>query len=112
MGYAHPETLVDTTWVLAHHADDNVKMVEVDVDMSGYDEGHIPGAIGWNWSTDLSDQWTLAPEHLLQRHPISPYIGTTFRGRVRRTIRGGDSIYTDGRITAQSNGRFVRPERN
>src|SRR5260370_836878 len=61
---------------------------------------------------DLAEEWTLAPEHLLHRHAISPYLGATFRGRVRRTIRRGDSIYTEGRITAQSNGRFVRPERN
>jgi thiosulfate/3-mercaptopyruvate sulfurtransferase len=29
--------------------------VEVDVDTSAYDEGHIPGAIAWSWKTDLCD---------------------------------------------------------
>jgi len=32
-----------------------VRIVEVDVDVDSYDEGHIPGAVGWNWSTQLSD---------------------------------------------------------
>jgi thiosulfate/3-mercaptopyruvate sulfurtransferase len=27
----------------------------VDVDTSAYDLGHIPGAVGWNWSTQLCD---------------------------------------------------------
>jgi thiosulfate/3-mercaptopyruvate sulfurtransferase len=29
--------------------------VEVDVDTTGYDQGHIPGAVGWNWQTQLQD---------------------------------------------------------
>jgi allantoinase len=61
---------------------------------------------------DLGERWTLRAEDLLQRHRISPYVGVEFRGRVRRTIRRGETIYMDGRITAQSQGRFVRPERN
>jgi allantoinase len=74
--------------------------------------GIVPGNDADLVLVDLAEEWTLAPEHLLQRHAISPYVGTTFRGRVRRTIRRGESIYTDGRITAQSNGCFIRPERN
>jgi thiosulfate/3-mercaptopyruvate sulfurtransferase len=30
--------------------------VEVDVDTSAYDQGHVPGAVGWNWQTELQDQ--------------------------------------------------------
>jgi thiosulfate/3-mercaptopyruvate sulfurtransferase len=29
--------------------------VEVDVDTSAYDQGHIPGAVGWNWQSQLQD---------------------------------------------------------
>jgi thiosulfate/3-mercaptopyruvate sulfurtransferase len=29
--------------------------VEVDVDTAGYDQGHIAGAVGWNWQTQLQD---------------------------------------------------------
>ncbi len=54
-GYAHPETLVDTAWVAAHGNDAGVRLVEVDVDTSSYDQGHIPGAVGWNWTTELCD---------------------------------------------------------
>ncbi len=57
-GYAHPHSLVTTDWVAAHEGDRNVRLVEVDVDTTAYDTGHIPGAIGWDWRVDL------------QRHPV------------------------------------------
>jgi thiosulfate/3-mercaptopyruvate sulfurtransferase len=52
-GYAHPEVLVDTQWVAGHLSDPKVKIVEVDVDTSAYDTGHIKGAIGLDWRKDL-----------------------------------------------------------
>jgi thiosulfate/3-mercaptopyruvate sulfurtransferase len=55
-GYAKPDVLVDTEWVAQHRNDAGVKLVEVDVDTSAYRQGHVPGAIGWNWSTQLEDQ--------------------------------------------------------
>jgi thiosulfate/3-mercaptopyruvate sulfurtransferase len=54
-GYKHSEVLVDTAWVAEHRNDDNVKLVEVDVDTNAYDEGHIPGAVSWNWTSQLND---------------------------------------------------------
>lgn len=54
-GYAHPEMLVSTEWVETHAADENVRVVEVDVNTKAYDEGHIPGAIAWAWNTQLCD---------------------------------------------------------
>jgi thiosulfate/3-mercaptopyruvate sulfurtransferase len=54
-GYVHPEVLVDCDWVAAHKDDDNVKLIEVDVDTDAYNEGHIPGAIAWNWTSQLND---------------------------------------------------------
>lgn len=53
--YAHPEVLVSTEWVTAHANDPNVRVAEVDVDTKAYDEGHVPGAIGWAWNTQLCD---------------------------------------------------------
>jgi thiosulfate/3-mercaptopyruvate sulfurtransferase len=53
--YAHPEVLVSTEWVVEHSKDPNVRLVEVDVDTSAYDQGHIAGAVGWNWQTQLQD---------------------------------------------------------
>jgi thiosulfate/3-mercaptopyruvate sulfurtransferase len=51
--YAHPESLVDTQWVADHGSDPNMRLVEVDVDTSAYEQGHIPGAVGWNWQSQL-----------------------------------------------------------
>ena len=51
--YSHPESLVTTDWVAEHGNDANVRLVEVDVDTSAYDEGHIAGAVGWNWQSQL-----------------------------------------------------------
>ncbi|MGA2115278.1 MAG: sulfurtransferase [Bryobacteraceae bacterium] len=53
--YAHPEVLVDTEWVARHGSDAKVRLVEVDVDTKAYDEGHIPGAVAWAWTTQLAD---------------------------------------------------------
>jgi thiosulfate/3-mercaptopyruvate sulfurtransferase len=53
--YAKPGVLVSTDWVLKHHGDPGVRVVEVDVDTSAYGQGHVPGAVGWNWSTELCD---------------------------------------------------------
>jgi thiosulfate/3-mercaptopyruvate sulfurtransferase len=53
--YAHPEVLVSTSWVADHAADPYVRVVEVDVDTKAYDEGHVPGAIAWSWTTQLCD---------------------------------------------------------
>ena len=47
--------LVDTTWAQQHLDDPKVRFVEVDVDTAAYDESHITGAVGWNWTSQLSD---------------------------------------------------------
>ena len=54
--YAHPETIVSTDWVAENKDNADVVVVEVDVDTGGYDEGHVPGALGWNWAEQLCDQ--------------------------------------------------------
>ena len=51
--YAHQEVLVDAKWVADHLNDPKVKIIEVDVDTSAYDTGHIKGAIGLDWRKDL-----------------------------------------------------------
>jgi thiosulfate/3-mercaptopyruvate sulfurtransferase len=76
--YAHPEMLVSTQWVAQHRTDPNVRIIEVDPDTTAYGQGHIPGAVGWNWETELQDQLrrTLAGkpqfEALASRAGISP----------------------------------------
>ena len=54
-GYAQPESLVDTAWLEEHLGEDGLQVVEVDVDTKAFDEGHVPGAVGWNWQTQLCD---------------------------------------------------------
>jgi thiosulfate/3-mercaptopyruvate sulfurtransferase len=51
--YAHPEALVDTAWLADHAKDQKVRVFEVDVDTSAYEQGHVDGAIGLNWRRDL-----------------------------------------------------------
>src|SRR5213075_922874 len=54
--YAVPETLVETDWVKANLGKPGIKLIEIDVDTKAYDAGHIPGAISFNWQTQLQDQ--------------------------------------------------------
>jgi thiosulfate/3-mercaptopyruvate sulfurtransferase len=76
--YAHPEVLVTTEWIAAHAKDPGLRLVEVDVDTTGYDQGHIAGAISWNWQTELQDAIRRdlanprAFEELLGKAGISP----------------------------------------
>ena len=58
---------------------------------------------------DPDERYTLRVSDLHQRHAASPYLNATFRGSVRRTLRRGETIFLDGRITAQEKGRFVCP---
>jgi len=76
-GYVHPEVLVDTVWVADRLKDPGLRLVEVDVDTAAYDQGHIPGAIGFHWQDQLQarPQRDLLPAAefaaLLGKHGIS-----------------------------------------
>jgi len=52
-GYANPDALVETDWLEEHVNDPNIRVIEVDEDTEAYEKGHIQGAVGWNWTTDL-----------------------------------------------------------
>ena len=54
--YANPDVIVETDWIRAHLDDPHVKLVEIDVDTKAYETGHIPGAVGFNWQSQLQDQ--------------------------------------------------------
>jgi len=53
--YAHPEVLVESDWVKANLNKPDIRLVEVDVDTKAYEAGHLPGAVGFNWQTQLQD---------------------------------------------------------
>jgi allantoinase len=58
---------------------------------------------------DLAKGQKLEAAQLFQRHPLSPYAGKHFAASIRRTLRRGATIFADGTITAQSQGKFIRP---
>jgi thiosulfate/3-mercaptopyruvate sulfurtransferase len=67
--YARPQALVETSWVADHLKEPSVRLIEVDVDTLAYGSGHISGAVGWNWQTELSDgiRRDLTPKAELER---------------------------------------------
>jgi thiosulfate/3-mercaptopyruvate sulfurtransferase len=71
-GYSNPDVLVSTEWALDHLRDKSTRFVEVDVDTKQYDEGHIEGAIGWNWQTQLQDQ---VRRDILSREQLAKFLG-------------------------------------
>jgi thiosulfate/3-mercaptopyruvate sulfurtransferase len=52
------DRLVTCDWVQEHGGDPGVRLVEVDVDTEAFREGHIEGAVAWNWTTQLQDGLT------------------------------------------------------
>jgi thiosulfate/3-mercaptopyruvate sulfurtransferase len=52
---APTRVLIDADWALEHLEDPNVRFVEVDVDTDAYATSHLPGAVGWNWTSQLTD---------------------------------------------------------
>ena len=59
---------------------------------------------------DLRQQFTVAKEDLLYRHPQSPYVGRALTGRVVRTILRGKTIFKDGQIVQTGGGKLIKPE--
>jgi allantoinase len=57
---------------------------------------------------DLGSPHTVTRESLLQRHGLSPYVGETFPGTVRRTMLRGETVYLDGKIVRETPGRMVQ----
>ena len=55
MSFAHPEVLISTEDVARLLEAAAVRLIEVDVDTTAYESGHIRGAVGWNWQSQLND---------------------------------------------------------
>ncbi len=53
--YAHPDVLVETGWLSEHLEDPAIRVVEISEDVTLYDQGHIPGAVHFNWKSQLQD---------------------------------------------------------
>ncbi len=86
--YAHPESLVSTEWVAGHGSDANVRLVEVDVDTSAYEQGHIAGAVGWNWQSQLQQP---VRRDLATKEEIEQLLGSSGIGNDTTVILYGDN---------------------
>ena len=86
--YAHPEALVSTDWVAENRSAENITVVEVDVDTAGYDEGHVPGALGWNWSRQLCDQ---VVRDILPREDMEGLLSASGIGNDTMVVLYGDN---------------------
>jgi thiosulfate/3-mercaptopyruvate sulfurtransferase len=50
-----PDMLVDSEWLEKRLGDPALRIVEVDVNATAYNDGHLPGAVLWNIYRDLKD---------------------------------------------------------
>jgi len=87
-GYANPDVLVSTQWVLDHNKDPKVRLVEVDVDTTQYDQGHVPNAIAWNWQTQLQDG---VRRDLISRRDLEELLGTSGIANDTNVVVYGDN---------------------
>jgi thiosulfate/3-mercaptopyruvate sulfurtransferase len=53
--YANPAALISPEWAQQHLDDPKVRFIEVDVDTAAYEQSHLPGAVGWSWTSQLAD---------------------------------------------------------
>ena len=85
---AHPESIVETDWVADNLGDDKIVLVEVDVDTEAYDQGHIAGAVGWNWTTQLNDGLT---RDILSKQQVQRLMGDSGITKAHTVILYGDN---------------------
>ena len=86
--YAHPESLVSTGWVAEHGGDANIRLIEVDVDTSAYEQGHIAGAVGWNWQSQLQQP---VRRDLASKEEIEQLLGGSGIGNGTTVVLYGDN---------------------
>ncbi|WP_049969328.1 sulfurtransferase [Haladaptatus cibarius] len=72
------DVLVTADWVEDNldkfESDDpEYRLVEVDVDTEAYDDAHVPGAIGFNWETQLQDQ---TQRDILEKEDFADLLGS------------------------------------
>jgi thiosulfate/3-mercaptopyruvate sulfurtransferase len=82
------DKLVSVDWVEQHKADPNVRLVEVDVDTEAYQGGHIEGAVGWNWTTQLQDQ---VRRDIISKSDLEQLLGQSGIGNDTHVVLYGDN---------------------
>jgi allantoinase len=75
----------------------------------GKQKGKI--AVGYDADFAVFDpeaEFIVTKDRLHHRHPISPYLGETLRGAVKRTYLGGQAVYCEGSFPGDPSGQEVR----
>jgi thiosulfate/3-mercaptopyruvate sulfurtransferase len=86
-GYAK-DVLVDADWAKAHLDDPSIRFVEVDVDTTAYDQSHLPGAVAWNWTSQLADG---IRRDIASREEFSALLGASGIGPDTTIVLYGDN---------------------
>ena len=86
--YANPNALVDTEWVAQNLDPPGVRLVEVDVDTAAYEQGHAPGAVGWNWKSQLQES---VVRDVVEKSEFEKLLGESGIGNDTRVILYGDN---------------------
>lgn len=86
--YTHPESLVTVEWVAEHSSDSNVRLVEVDVDTSAYEKGHIAGAVAWNWQSQLQQS---VRRDVISKEEMERLLGNSGIGNDTTIVLYGDN---------------------
>src|SRR5436190_845910 len=113
-GYAS-DVLVDADWAKAHLEDPTVRFVEVDVDTAAYDQSHLPGAVAWNWTSQLADgiRRDIAGRadfsNLLSESGIGPETTIGLYGDILPRLGASDFALVDVRSPAEFNGEVIAP---
>ena len=86
--YANPNALVDTEWVSQNLSASGIRLVEVDVDTAAYEQGHAPGAVGWNWKSQLQES---VVRDVVEKGEFERLLGAAGIGNDTRVILYGDN---------------------
>jgi len=86
--YANPTALLSPEWAQEHLEDPSVRFVEVDVDTTSYEQGHLPGAVGWDWTSQLSDG---VRRDIVSREELSALLSSSGIGLDTHVVLYGDN---------------------
>lgn len=59
---------------------------------------------------DMQESSVLRASDLYYRHPHSPYVGKTMRGRIHRTLLRGTTIFLNGQFAPDTRGNLIKPK--
>jgi len=87
------DALVSADWVAERldefqRDDPDLRLIEVSVDTESYDDEHAPGAIGFNWETQLQDQTT---RDILSKDGFESLLGSHGIARDSTVVLYGDN---------------------